>query len=79
MLEALFFGHAVTPASLVLVAALAITLIAWPLAIVYSQTGEQSCGLFQSVARTFWSIVAIEWTACILAANWLAAAGIAMS
>jgi hypothetical protein len=71
MLEALFFGRAITPATLVSVAALAILLIAWPLGLVYSLRDVECSVVMASMARAFWSSVVMEWTLCIIAANWL--------
>ncbi|MGB6941621.1 MAG: hypothetical protein WBE37_04365 [Bryobacteraceae bacterium] len=79
MFEALFFGALATPAWLTAIAALAIALIVWPATQLISlrhATYSTAYGQrWTAVSPAYWTIAAIEWVACGVAANWLSRIG----
>ncbi len=75
MFEALFFGAIATPVWLTVVAAFAIALIAWPatqlILLRHAAYSTAHGRRWAAVSMPYWTIVAIEWLACGIAANWL--------
>jgi hypothetical protein len=72
MFEALYFGAIATPACLTVIALFAAAFVVWPAAklvsvrhLAYSAGG----GNWASVSKAYWTVVAVEWLACIVAAN----------
>ena len=79
MFEALFFGAIATPVWLTSVAALAIAFVVWPatqlISLRHAAYSTAHGRRWAAVSTPYWTIVAIEWLACGVAANWLSRTG----
>jgi hypothetical protein len=76
--QAVYLGAIATPVWLTAVAVLAGTLVVWSVTqlvsvrhAVYSSMGGKSW----LASKAYWAIVAVEWLACSVAANWLSRIG----
>jgi hypothetical protein len=73
MFQALYFGGMATPAALITVTLLALTFVAWPVLQLYSLRGlpgSSDAGQYwAAVSKPYWTTVAVESVACIVAAN----------
>jgi hypothetical protein len=79
MLGAVYFGEITNPALLVALALLAAISVVWPIArlvrvrrLAYSINGGHR---WADVSKPYWTIVVIEWGACIVVSNWLSQMG----
>ncbi len=79
MLGAVYFGEISNPALLAALALLAGVSVIWPIAqlvrvrrLPYSTRGGQG---WSDVSKPYWTLVVIEWAACIVASNWLSHTG----
>ena len=76
MFEALYFGTMATPAWLTVMALLSATFVLWPVARLRSlRHVVSSDDYWATVSKAYWTIVAVEWLACCVAANVLANTG----
>jgi hypothetical protein len=79
MFEAVYFGAVATPVSLTITALLATIFVAWPASKVYSlgrgAGSSARASNWAEISKAYWTIVAVESVACIVAANVLANIG----
>lgn len=79
MLGAVHFGQITNAALLVALALVAVVSVVWPIVqlvrarrLPYSTRGGQR---WSDVSKFYWTLVVIEWGACIVASNWLSRIG----
>lgn len=79
MLGAVYFGEISNPLLLGALALLAVASVVWPIAqlvrhrrLPYSTTGGSR---WSDISKSYWTLVAIEWGACIVVSNWLSRIG----
>ena len=79
MLGVVHFGEITNPVELTALALLAAASVIWPIAqlvrvrrLPYSTPAGRR---WSDVSKSYWILVAIEWGACIVAANWLSRTG----
>lgn len=79
MLGAVYFGEITNPIVLTALALLAAASVIWPITqlfrvrrLPYSTKGGQR---WSDVSRSYWTLVVIEWGACIVVSNWLSRTG----
>jgi len=79
MLGAVHYGRIADPVWLTVIAMFALTLVVWPVArfysvrrMPYSVSGGR---VWSDVSKPYWTIVVIEWLACIVVSNWLSYLG----
>lgn len=79
MLGAVYFGEISNPVSRAALALLAAASVIWPIAqlvrarrLPYSTSSGRR---WSDVSKAYWTLVVIEWGACIVVSNWLSRAG----
>jgi hypothetical protein len=79
MLGAVHNGEIANPVWLTVIALFAVTFLVWPVAqlisvrrLPYSSNGGQA---WSAVSKPYWTLVVVEWLACIVASNWLSHLG----
>lgn len=79
MLGAVYFGEITNPAVLTALALLAAASVVWPIVhlvrvrrLPYSTNGGHR---WSEVSKSYWTLVAIEWGACVVVSNWLGRTG----
>jgi hypothetical protein len=79
MFGAVLYGEISNPVLLTVIALLGVTFFVWPIIRLYSVRHlPYSAGggrTWSAVSKPYWTLVTIEWLACIVASNWLSRAG----
>jgi hypothetical protein len=79
MFEAAYFGAIATPFCLTVIALFAATFVIWPatqlLSLRHAQFSSAAGQQWSDVSKAYWTIVAVEWLACIVAGNVLSNIG----
>lgn len=79
MLGAVANGEIANRAWLIVIALLAATFLVWPVAQLFSvrrlRYSARDGRDWSSVSKPYWTVVTIEWIACIVASNWLSHLG----